>query len=56
MAVGAGFLLRSIYIDSVTAIGGGAPVWLPLAAGLVLSLITTGVNLYAIRRRVLSAF
>lgn len=56
LAAAASLLLRNLYIDSLIAIGGGASVWLPLAAGLVLTLLTTLLNTLAIRRRVVSAF
>lgn len=56
LAVGVSFLLRSLYIDSLRAMGGGASVWMPLAAGLVLTLLTAMLNTLAIRRRVVSAF
>lgn len=56
LAVAASLLLRNLYIDSLIAIGGGASVWLPLVAGLVLTLLTTLLNTLAIRRRVVSAF
>ena len=56
LAVGASFLLRGLYIDSLRAMGGGAPVWLPVTAGLALTLLTALLNTLAIRRRVVSAF
>ena len=56
LAVGASFLLRGLYIDSLRAMGGGAPVWLPVTAGLTLTLLTALLNTLAIRRRVVSAF
>lgn len=56
LAVGCSFLLRSMYIGSVEAMGGGGSVWLPLVVGAVLAVASAVLNSIAIKKRVLSAF
>lgn len=56
LAVACSFMLRSAYIGSVEAMGGGGKVWMPVVAGAVLAVVSAAVNIEAIRRRVLSAF
>lgn len=56
LAAFASFMLRSAYISDLEAMGGGASIWVPLACGLLLAVITAIINMIAIHRRVLSAF
>lgn len=57
LAVGAMFLFRGIYLASIRGMGATeASPWLPLGAGLLLTLLLTLLNAISIRRRVRAAF
>lgn len=57
LAVGAMFLFRGTYLASIRGMGATeASPWLPLGAGLLLTLLLTLLNALSIRRRVRAAF
>ena len=51
------FLFRGSYLDSIRGMGATeASPWLPLAAGFVLTVVLTLLNILSIRRRVSRSF
>lgn len=57
LALGAMYIFRVWYIGSLDALGGGnGSMWLAPVAGVVLTVIIIGSNLYSVRRKVASAW